>query len=259
MQDEFSGDRDTCRGQGLAQRRPNPQWLLSIRGPAEWPIAIRSGAHVIDFKEPRQGPLAPVDPDIWRWAADQPDCPALLSAALGEPSDALEIAGKVPAEFHFAKMGPSGCDTREKLVENWSRVRECLDGEVELVAVAYADDAGCVDVESVIAAAHTFGIERVLVDTFGKDGQSSIDHLGTDRLNRIGRQVAELGMWWALAGSIKLAAIDRLAAEGIFPDCFGVRGDVCGGGREGSIETERVSRWNQAIKKRPDLQNASQL
>ena len=184
---------------------------------SEWPIACRSGAEIIDFKEPSRGALAPTDPELWQWAAKQPRCPAWLSAAMGEPSDALEIAEQVPSHFRFAKVGPSGCDTLEKLTEMWTTVHERLTPPIELVAVAYADanDARCLDVEKVLAAARSHGFTRVLIDTFTKDGRSTIDHLGFRRLAAISRWATEKRIWWGLAGSIKLESMSDLSGHGL--------------------------------------------
>ena len=107
-----------------------------------------------------------------------------LSAALGEPSEASSCAGHLPARFDFAKAGPSGCDCPDRLRRTWTDVRSQLDERIELVGVAYADwqQAGCVAPEVVFELACEFGLRRCLLDTFHKDGSSSVDLLGVASL-----------------------------------------------------------------------------
>ena len=131
----------------------------------------------------------------------------------------------------------------------WTAVHARLNPSVELVAVAYADsvNATCIDVEEVLKTARQFGFKRVLIDTFTKDGRSTVDHLGATRLAAISRWATHHKIWWALAGSIKLASISDLSRQGIFPNCFGVRGDVCPDHRTGTICEQRVQNWDAAM------------
>ncbi len=210
--------------------------MVSVRSESELLDAVRFDVDIVDFKEPAAGPLAPVNPQLWTRATEILCCgpdtavsPPKLSAALGERDQATEIAAFVPPEFSFAKAGPSGCTVPGDVTRLWTEVQERLDSRVELVAVAYADSnhAECIDPESVLRAAARYGIGRCLLDTFSKDGQSSLRHLGVDRLSRFAASADQLGLWWALAGSVTLADVALLLAAGIVPNCFAVRGDVC--------------------------------
>ena len=187
-------------------------------------------------------------PRIWDLAAGRNDRPANLSVALGEPPDALEIADRVPTGIRFAKVGPSGCNSQRRLIATWTEVRRRLTAGVELVAVAYADRPGCPDVETVLRSALDQGFRRVLIDTFIKDGRSAIDHLGLRRLETISRWACDNQLWWALAGSIRLSSLSMLSDRGIAPNCFGVRGDVCVGGRTGTLCENRIGQWASRIR-----------
>lgn len=223
---------------------------MSVRDRSEWHLAHQLGVGIIDFKEPSRGPLSATNPDLWRWAVDQRVTHAELSAALGERKDALELAQQVPPQFRFAKVGPSGCETTEQLTAMWTAVQSRLNPNVELVAVSYADyqNAGCVGVEQILESARSYGFQHVLIDTFAKDGRSTVDHLGFDRLRAISRWATEHKIWWALAGSIKLANVGELSDHHIFPHCFGVRGDVCDDLRTGTLCKQKIQNWVSVMK-----------
>jgi uncharacterized protein (UPF0264 family) len=239
---------------GLSDPACRPQLLISVRDLAEFRSLLGAGVDVIDLKEPRAGALSPTDSRLWRqvaqeWSQRAGSTTSFLSAALGESAEALAVAQLLPAEFHFAKAGPSRCRTQADLVKLWRDVRGRLDPAVELVAVAYADydEAECPPPEEVLKAAAEFGLRRCLLDTFTKDARSSIERLGLAKLRSFGELAKQLELWWALAGSIREQEIGRLLASEIVPNCVGVRGDVCDRSREGKMRLERVQSWITAL------------
>lgn len=251
------------------QPSPRPaQWLVSVRSLAEAELASRFGVDIIDLKEPNHGPLAAVERHVWQSVADrirpqpadQPTAAPLstplstpLSAALGERDQAAQIARDVPAEFAFAKAGPSQCGTEARVVELWNLVRRDLPPTVELVAVAYADHAaaGSLPPEQILELAARNGFQRILLDTFGKNGSSSIDVLGTSRLAKFGTLAKQNSLWWSLAGSIRLPHLAELKQSWpdpqSSPDCLAVRGDVCQRDRQGTLCPERLQQWKQSL------------
>lgn len=237
----------------------SPQLLISVRTLQEFEQGLDCGIQILDLKEPRDGPLSPASAGLWRTAATialkrrLSRTTPLLSAALGERRDAVSVASGLPDGFDFAKVGPSGCGRIEELLTLWSEVRSRLADSIELVAVAYADDsaAAALPPETVFDAAKKEGFRRCLLDTYCKDGRSAIDHLGVDRLARLSRRAQEAGLWWTLAGSIRLEHVARCTDAGIRPDCFGVRGDVCDQGRVGVLSVSKVRRWKESLSARP--------
>ena len=230
-----------------------PKLLVSVRDRSEIADALAAGADLIDLKEPRRGPLAPADLDLWLHAAslwtDRSLGPPYLSAALGEQSDAVRVARGLPAEFAFAKVGPSHCDGAERILDLWAEIRQLLDHRIELVAVAYADyrSARCIHPNAIFQLAADAGIQRCLIDTYIKDGQSTLQHLGIDGLTQLGSMAREAGLWWTLAGSIRLACVAELRQHDLVPDCFGVRGDVCQRGRTGTLSSDRIGLWKKSL------------
>ncbi|QEG01080.1 hypothetical protein Mal15_51560 [Stieleria maiorica] len=256
--------------------KSKPQWLVSVRNLAEAELAVRFGVDILDLKEPRRGPLAPVSAEVWHQVADLVARPpshrdggpqssaavfsaaqlsaAQLSAALGESAQAVALADRVPPRFAFAKAGPSGCESESQLRGLWDAVRERMPAEVELVAVAYADHraAGCMEAERIMALAAQGGFRRVLLDTFEKNGCSAIEVLGQTRLSQLGRLAHRQHLWWSLAGSITLGHVQRVAElvpeRDDRPDCYAVRGAVCDGDRTGALCEAKMRQWQRTLR-----------
>ena len=230
--------------------------LVSVRDRDEFDVVRSSGVDIIDWKEPSAGALGPVSATHWRsaaaacveWDASLSGRP-LLSAALGEPEQAMGVVDELPGEFAFAKVGLSGWDAAAKVRDVWQSIRARLSPQTELVAVAYADfaRAGSLDPESVFQAAAEAGLRYALIDTFAKEGHTTLDHLGCDGLLRLQRVAERSGLWWALAGSIRIDSWTPLLAAGVAPDCVGVRGDVCERDREGRLDPGRVTKWIETL------------
>jgi uncharacterized protein (UPF0264 family) len=215
---------------------------------------MAAGIDIIDLKEPRRGALAPTDVELWQYAASLAVPLSLshstqLSAALGEGFEAVGIASQLPGEFAFAKAGPSGCQSPDRIRRLWSELRSLLDTRIELVAVAYADAdrARCVPADVIFREAIDAGFQRCLVDTFGKDGRSTLDHLGIDGLKQLDDVAREGNLWWALAGSIDSDCVSQLEAHQVRPHCIGVRGDVCDQGRTGTLSSDRIGKWKVSL------------
>lgn len=247
-----------------------PELLISVRSPAEAIATLHSAVDILDFKEPSRGALAAVDPAVWHEAATlvqrysqdshsqhnsnshgtpRTSLTLRLSAALGETDTAIALARQIPSCFDFAKAGPFKLTHPSSLRRVWGDVREALPGNVELVAVAYADSdaARCVCVEEVIELAKLEGFRRLLIDTYSKDGRSTIDLLGIDRLQEIRRTTRGAGLKLMLAGSLKVDRLSTWLSDQTIPDGFGIRGDVCVAGRESEICPQRIANWRAAI------------
>ncbi len=254
----------------VAQQTRRWELLVSVRSLAEAEIAVAESIDILDFKEPLLGPLAPVDSSILREAATRFSGPSstsvLLSAALGERDTAMQVAGQIPASFAFAKAGPKHCGTARELTAMWTEVRHALASPVELVAVAYADASAAetLEPEEIVSLAHQHGFRRILIDTFVKDGRSSVEHLQRDRLRALRHLTRTFGMQWMLAGAIRLDDLHRWRETDTQPDGFGVRGDICSSGRESEIAPQRIRLWQQHLTElqtdgTPNRQNSSRF
>jgi hypothetical protein len=159
------------------------------------------------------------------------------------------LADEVPPEFAFAKAGPSGLGDAGSLRRMWEKIADLLPNSTDLVAVTYADHvaARCISPEVVFDQAAATGMKRVLVDTFIKDGRTSRDHLSIDRLRGLSKLAADTGLWWTLAGSIRIGDLAALFDAGVRPDCIGVRGDLCDQGRTGELSRARLQDWTKTL------------
>lgn len=238
----------------------SPEWLVSVRDLSEAETVSRFGVDFLDWKNPSEGPLAPVSIAQLRQAGEWVSKKrasgneiGLLSAALGEPSQAEETAGHVPDEFQFAKSGPSGLTSSDALREHWNRLRSKLPSSVELVAVAYADHekASALTPELILETAVAVGLKRILIDTFDKRSGSSTQIMGEERLGTFGRLARSNQLWWSLAGALTLEDAMELVHEpggrGHLPDCVAVRGDICRSTRTSDLCSDRLRKWQRWI------------
>lgn len=234
--------------------------LVSVRDRDELLEVLSLPVDIVDLKEPNRGPLAAADATLWNYAdqtwrerghllkGEDAGLP-FLSAALGESEEALQVAGCLPGQFRFAKVGPHRCASMARLREVWDRVGKLLPTKTELVGVAYADhvSAESLEPEAVFRLAASSGLRRCLVDTFSKDGRSTVELLGWSRLEDLHALAQELGLWWTLAGSIRSSVLNGFQDRGWIPNCFGVRGDVCEGERTSRLSKAGVMRWAEQL------------
>ncbi len=231
----------------------SPKLLVSVRNETEFNDAIAAAVDIVDLKEPREGPLAPASVALWQQAANRLKSAKkpspLLSAALGESDVAAQVARRLPAEFAFAKAGPSGCKSTGQLENLWKGVRDQLNDATSLVAVAYADHvaAECLAPDQIFELAAHCGIKFCLLDTFRKDGRSTLDHVGIEGLGDLQRTVTQFDLWWALAGSLTDNLVATVYQQDVHPNCVGVRGDVCIGDRTGRLAVNRIEAWKSVL------------
>jgi (5-formylfuran-3-yl)methyl phosphate synthase len=227
----------------------HPGLLVSVRSVEETAIVAGLDIAILDLKEPSAGALAPVAPHVWRAVASQWSSPIPLSAALGEFEDAHSIAVMVPSSFTFAKMGPAGSGSIRELVRRWMLIREQLPSAVKMVAVAYADHeaADCPSPQEIFAAASQQNMKTWLVDTFKKNGQTTLDQLTAGELVSIALLAETTRSRWVLAGSMTTSTLAQLANTSVCPDWIGVRGDVCDHSRQGQIVERKVKNWLTAL------------
>jgi uncharacterized protein (UPF0264 family) len=90
------------------------------------------------------------------------------------------------------------------------------------------------------------GADLAMVDTGKKDGKSTFAFMNEDELVEFTKRNAALGMRTALAGAFGFD--DLRALKRINPDIIGVRGMVCGGDRNTTIQEELVERTLRMIR-----------
>lgn len=228
--------------------------LVSVRSAAEARLAVAAGVHLIDVKEPTRGSLGAADAETVQTIADVVPHATPLSVALGELSAAKhDLAArlqKLPQNVRYAKLGLAGMATRSDWSADWHAAVQLLPAHVTPVAVAYADatQADAPSVNTVWREGRRLGCGALLIDTYHKQGQTLLDWLGMDELAAIRRQVHLDGGLLVLAGSLTLAAIERLLP--LRPDYVAVRGAACApnAGRTGGICAEALTRLMDALR-----------
>lgn len=213
-------------------------------------MAVAGGADVIDAKDPSAGALGAVSPAVLSEIRATLGPGRLLTAALGDASDALTVEMAVydftSRGADLVKIGFAGVsDNRRVGSLIAAAVRGCARGRAAnarggVVVVTYADRiaATAVDRMALIDIAARAGAAGVLLDTADKAG-AGLTALCT---------VAELSAWVAAAHDHHLIAAlaGKLMAEDLAmlrdtgADIAGVRGAACDDGRTGRVSAERV-------------------
>ena len=211
--------------------------LVSVRSPEEAEAALAGGADLIDVKEPARGSLGRADDATIAAVVHAVTGRRMVSAALGELRD---FVPPCPAGLGFAKWGLSGLRGDPRWAEKLEAAAARLDA-TKPVAVAYADAslAQAPSLADVVAFACARSWPAFLIDTFVKDGRTLLDWIGIEELASLCRTCRDGGVAVALAGSLTLEHIDRLA--GLQPDWIAVRSAACvGGRRDQAVCADRV-------------------
>ena len=228
--------------------------LVSVRDHVEASAAIAGGARWIDLKEPAAGPLGAVAPSVAEQVARMVDSRCPVSAALGELSQWPQAAQLLDVDqLRVVKLGLAGCRHWPDWRQRWLQVRdECLGKGKQLAGVVYADSVAAAAPlpDEVIELVGHSGGKYLLIDTYDKQGLSSIDALGCKEFARLVHSSRRCGLTTVVAGRITLDDVPLLAALPI--DILAVRGAVCQGDRMGKLDTNLVQEFNRQLLKYTD-------
>lgn len=211
-----------------------------------------SAADIIDVKRPAEGSLGANFPWVIRAVRDISGKP--VSAAIGDfdfkpGGAALAAYGAAHAGADYIKIGLmfDGTEKAEEVIEAVVKAVKDEFPEKLVVIAAYSDHVrlGTISpfVMSPIAAAA--GADVAMVDTGMKDGKSTFDFMTEESLEEFTTLNREGGMQTALAGSLQFDDLPALLR--IHPDIIGVRGMVCGGDRNATIQEDLVVRLARMV------------
>ncbi|MBX9789244.1 MAG: (5-formylfuran-3-yl)methyl phosphate synthase [Pirellulales bacterium] len=225
--------------------------LVSVRDEDEALAALRGGADWIDVKEPSRGALGRADPDVIAKIVSIVKARRPVSAALGELSEVTSsLLRQLPKGLELVKIGLARCAYHHDWRDTWAGVAAILPTDIALAAVVYADWrlAEAPSPREILQTGRSIGCRALLVDTFDKGGPSSLECWASDELTEFSGNVRDAGLRLVLAGSLTLNDVCRTLP--LAPDLLAVRGAVCRGGREGTIDAERVRELVTALESR---------
>jgi len=198
-------------------------------------------ADIIDVKRPSEGSLGANFPWVIREIKTLLAKP--LSAAIGDfdykpGGAALAAYGAACAGADFVKIGLA-FDGQEKARDVIGAVVRAVKDEFPrkyVVIAAYSDYQRMHSISPFEMApiAAECGADFAMVDTGIKDRQSTFAFMDEETLRSFTDTNEKLGLGTALAGAFKFEDIDAL--KRINPDIIGVRGMVCGGDRNATVQ-----------------------
>jgi uncharacterized protein (UPF0264 family) len=198
-------------------------------------------ADIIDVKRPAEGSLGANFPWVIREIKTLLAKP--LSAAIGDfdykpGSAALAAYGAACAGADFVKIGLA-FDGQERARDVIAAVVRAVKDEFPqkyVVIAAYSDYQRMHSISPFEMApiAAECGADFAMVDTGIKDRQSTFAFMDEETLRSFTDTNGKLGLGTALAGAFKFEDIDAL--KRINPDIIGVRGMVCGGDRNATVQ-----------------------
>ena len=143
------------------------------------------------------------------------------------------------------KLGLWGARGTEDAVAVLRAAREAVDGEAEVVAVAYADAERVprrpLAPAELVAAAREAGVSGCLIDTAIKDGRGLLSWLAAEALAELVAEAHAAGLEIALAGELRAEDLPAVRATGA--DIAGVRSAACRDGRRtAALDPARIAR-----------------
>ena len=198
-------------------------------------------ADIIDVKRPAEGSLGANFPWVIREIKTLLAKP--LSAAIGDfdykpGGAALAAYGAACAGADYVKIGLA-FEGQDKAREVIGAVVRAVKNEFPrkyVVIAAYSDYQRMHSISPFEMApiAAECGADFAMVDTGIKDRQSTFVFMDEETLRSFTDTNEKLGLGTALAGAFKFEDIDAL--KRIDPDIIGVRGMVCGGDRNATVQ-----------------------
>jgi uncharacterized protein (UPF0264 family) len=222
--------------------------LVSVKDPSEAKLCLNI-VDVLDVKNPAEGSLGASY--IWtiKEIAEMAKGNTLVSATIGDldKSGLASLAGyAIAGVVDFVKVGVLA--EGQKAEEIVKAVVKAVNGRSKVIAVGYADyeEVNAISPFELVDVAVRCKADGVMVDTALKK-KSSFEILSLEELREFVENARSKGLMTALAGGLKWEHLK--AVREIQPDVVGVRGLVCNGGRDSSIDINLVKRFVEVIKK----------
>jgi len=220
--------------------------LASVVDAAEAELALKGGADIIDFADPRRGALGSVPVETISAAVARLGKDRVISAALGPPpydAEAFARASVLSAAGVVCLRLAAEAASLDRLAPAF----RALARELDLIAVMFADEEPDFGALDRLAAA---GVKGALLDAAGKRDKRLLDHLPPHRIEAFCRECRRLGLGSWLAGSLQSPDIPRLLL--LEPDVLGFRSALCARGRrDGPLDAQRIALIRDLIPRPP--------
>ena len=223
--------------------------LVSVVDAAEARLAVAGGVDIVDVKNPAEGSLGAPAPGVIAQVRGVLPAELPLSAALGDlpclpGTAALAALGAACSGAAYVKLGLWGVTRVEDAVAVLRAAQDAVDGEAEVVAVAYADAARVpsrpLAPSELVTAARQAGVGGCLIDTAIKDGRGLLSWLAPHALAELVAEAHTAGLEMALAGELRAEDLATVRFAGA--DIAGVRSAACREGRRtGELDPARIA------------------
>ena len=223
--------------------------LVSVVDAEEAALAVAGGVDIVDVKNPAEGSLGAPAPGVIAAVRDVVPAELPLSAALGDlpclpGTAALAALGAARSGAAYVKLGLWGFGGTEDVVAALRAARVAVDGEAEVVAVAYADAARVprrpLAPSELVGAAREAGLSGCLIDTAVKDGRGLLSWLGVDALSELVAEAHGAGLEIGAGG--RVAGGGAGGGRGTGADIAGVRSAACRDGRRtAALDPSRIA------------------
>jgi len=203
-------------------------------------------ADIIDVKKPSEGSLGANFPWVIKEIKSFAQKP--VSAAIGDftykPGGAsLAAYGAACAGADYIKIGLAfdGVMRARDMISAVVKAVKDEFPEKYVVIAAYSDykRMGTISPHDMVPIAAELGADIAMVDTGIKDSKSTFEFMDEAELASFTARNTDLGLKTALAGSFRFEDITIL--KRINPDIIGVRGMVCGGNRNATINEDLIA------------------
>ncbi|MRG77437.1 MAG: (5-formylfuran-3-yl)methyl phosphate synthase [ANME-2 cluster archaeon] len=221
--------------------------LVSPINLEEAKAAYNGGADIIDVKNPKEGSLGANFPWVIR-SVKEAMGKTPVSATIGDmnykPGTAsLAALGAAVSGADYVKVGLYDVQTTEQAIDMVEHVVKSVkdyDPSKKVVISGYADykRINSIPLRELPPICADYGADVVMMDTGIKDGRSTFEFMTNEELSQFVESAHDLGLISAIAGNIKFEDIEAINQIG--PDVIGIRGCVCGGDRNSTIQQKLV-------------------
>ena len=211
--------------------------LASVVDAAEAELVCRGGADIVDFADPRAGPLGALPVEAIANGVEAIGGRARIAAALGSPPyepDAVAARARAlkKAGVDWARLAADA-----GALDRLEPALAALGPEIGLLGVLFAEQGPDFGLVARMAA---IGFKGAFLDVGEKSGKRLLDALAPPEIAAFSALCRRHGLWCCLAGSLQPPDVPRLLL--VEPDVLGFRSALSARGRRGGpLDAGRIT------------------